>query len=38
MTSRLETKGKKLGKLLHYAFFGPFGGKGIREPLRIGKT
>ncbi|RVW87819.1 hypothetical protein CK203_039780 [Vitis vinifera] len=31
-------KGKRLGKLPHFALFGLFGRKGIREPLRIGKA
>ena len=31
----LVEKGKRLGRLLRYAFFGPFAGKEIREPLRI---
>ena len=31
----LVERGKSLGRLLRYAFFGPFGGKEIGEPLRI---
>ena len=31
-------KGKRLGKLPHFALFGLFGRKGIRESLRIGKA
>ena len=35
----LAKNGKKmLGKLLIYAFFGPFGGREIRELLRIVKV
>ena len=30
--------GQRLGKLLLYAFFGQFGGRGIREPLKIVKV
>ena len=33
-----KNKGKRLGKLFLYAFFIPFGGKGIGEPLRIVKV
>ena len=34
----LVEKVKRLGKLLLYAFFGPFGGREIRELLRIVKV
>ena len=35
MVPLLVKKGKRLGKLLFYAFFGSSGGREIWEPLRI---
>ena len=34
----LAKKGKRFGKLLLRAFFGPFGGREIGEPWRIMKV
>ena len=38
MAPLLAKKGKRLGKLLLYAFFGPFGGREIGKSLRIVKV
>ena len=38
MVALLAKKGKRLGKLPHFALFGLFGRIGIGERLRIGKA